>query len=154
MLQLHVTNLIHLPSSFPSSVPSSLPFFLSPSLSLRNFHVWNEAHMARPDLPTGFGGWQVLDATPQEESPQGGGYRLGPSPRQAIKLGQRMNYDVEFVISEVWDRGGGGLRLVQNQFLACPLDSKLRNINSHITALKHMCCVRRGLLPHVGVEKL
>ena len=59
--------------------------------------------MARPDLPTGFGGWQVLDATPQEESPQGGGYRLGPSPRQAIKLGQRMNYDVEFVISEVGD---------------------------------------------------
>ena len=70
--------------------------------------MWNEAHMARPDLPTGFGGWQVLDATPQEESPQGGGYRLGPSPRQAIKLGQRMNYDVEFVISEVWDLGGGG----------------------------------------------
>ena len=67
--------------------------------------MWNEAHMARPDLPTGFGGWQVLDATPQEESPQGGGYRLGPSPRQAIKLGQRMNYDVEFVISEVWDWG-------------------------------------------------
>ena len=57
--------------------------------------------MAHPDLPSGFGGWQVLDATPQEESPQGGGYRLGPSPRQAIKLGQRMNYDVEFVISEV-----------------------------------------------------
>ena len=44
---------------------------------------------------------QVLDATPQEESPQGGGYRLGPSPRQAIKLGRRTNYDVEFVISEV-----------------------------------------------------
>ena len=57
--------------------------------------------MARPDLPAGFGGWQVLDATPQEESPQGGGYRLGPCPLQAVKLGQRMNYDVEFVISEV-----------------------------------------------------
>ena len=82
----------------------SLPPSLPPSL-LRNFHVWNEAHMARPDLPSGFGGWQVLDATPQEESPQGGGYRLGPSPRQAIKLGQRMNYDVEFVISEVRLRG-------------------------------------------------
>ena len=27
--------------------------------------------MARPDLPAGFGGWQVLDATPQEESPSG-----------------------------------------------------------------------------------
>lgn len=57
--------------------------------------------MSRPDLPDGFGGWQALDATPQEESPQGGGYRLGPSSVRAIKLGQRMNYDVEFVISEV-----------------------------------------------------
>lgn len=67
----------------------------------RNFHVWNEAWMSRPDLPTGFGGWQVVDATPQEESPQGGGFRLGPCPRRAVKLGHRMNYDVEFVISEV-----------------------------------------------------
>ncbi len=57
--------------------------------------------MSRPDLPTGFGGWQVVDATPQEESPQGGGFRLGPCPRRAVKLGQRMDYDVEFVISEV-----------------------------------------------------
>ena len=57
----------------------------------RNFHVWNEAYMACPDLPSGFGGWQALDATPQEESPQGGGY----------KLGQRVKYDVEFVFSEV-----------------------------------------------------
>ena len=112
MLQLHVTKFSIVISFLRPFLhflpPSSLPFFLSPSLSLRNFHVWNEAHMARPDLPTGFGGWQVLDATPQEESPQGGGYRLGPSPRQAIKLGQRMNYDVEFVISEVWDWGEGG----------------------------------------------
>ena len=57
--------------------------------------------MARPDLPAGFGGWQALDATPQEESPQGGGYRLGPCPVRAVKLGLRMNFDVEFVISEV-----------------------------------------------------
>ena len=57
--------------------------------------------MARPDLPSGFGGWQAVDATPQEESPQGGGYRTGPASLQAVKLGQRFNYDVEFVISEV-----------------------------------------------------
>ena len=63
--------------------------------------MWNEAWMSRPDLPPGFGGWQVLDATPQEESPQGGGFRLGPCSLRAVKLGQRMNYDVEFVISEV-----------------------------------------------------
>ena len=24
--------------------------------------------MARPDLPAGFGGWQAIDATPQEAS--------------------------------------------------------------------------------------
>ena len=40
----------------------------------RNYHVWNEAWMARPDL-TGkdaeagkFTGWQAIDATPQERS--------------------------------------------------------------------------------------
>ena len=34
----------------------------------RNFHVWNESYMARPDLPPGYGGWQAFDATPQELS--------------------------------------------------------------------------------------
>ena len=57
--------------------------------------------MSRPDIPAGFGGWQALDATPQEESLQGGGYLLGPASCRAIKLGQTMDYDVEFVISEV-----------------------------------------------------
>ena len=57
--------------------------------------------MSRSDLPAGFGGWQAVDATPQEESPQGRGYRLGPCPVRAVKLGTRMNYDVEFVLSEV-----------------------------------------------------
>ena len=57
--------------------------------------------MERPDLPPGFGGWQAVDATPQEESPQGGGYRTGPASLHAVKLGQRLNYDVEFVLSEV-----------------------------------------------------
>jgi transglutaminase 1 len=36
--------------------------------SVWNFHVWNEAWMARPDLPKGYGGWQAIDATPQETS--------------------------------------------------------------------------------------
>ena len=58
--------------------------------------------MSRPDLQAGFGGWQALDATPQEESPhRGGGFTLGPASVRAVKLGQRMKYDVEFVISEV-----------------------------------------------------
>ena len=37
--------------------------------SVWNFHVWNEVWMRRPDLNDGvYGGWQVIDATPQEPS--------------------------------------------------------------------------------------
>ena len=37
--------------------------------SVWNFHVWNEVWMRRNDLPEGlYGGWQVVDATPQETS--------------------------------------------------------------------------------------
>ena len=38
------------------------------SSALRNYHCWNECFMARADLPAGFGGWQAVDATPQETS--------------------------------------------------------------------------------------
>ena len=34
-------------------------------LSPRNYHVWTEAWMSRPDLGPGYGGWQAVDATPQ-----------------------------------------------------------------------------------------
>ena len=34
----------------------------------RNFHVWNEAWMVRPDLEPHYAGWQAFDATPQETS--------------------------------------------------------------------------------------
>ena len=59
--------------------------------------------MARPDLPAGFGDWQVLDATctPQEERPQGGGYRAGSAPLKAIKEGNPVPYDTNYVIAEV-----------------------------------------------------
>ncbi len=57
--------------------------------------------MSRPDLPAGFGGWQALDATPQEESPQGGGYRTGPAPLKAIKDGNSLLFDTNFLIAEV-----------------------------------------------------
>lgn len=30
--------------------------------------MWNDVWMARPDLPSGYGGWQAIDATPQEAS--------------------------------------------------------------------------------------
>ena len=36
--------------------------------SIWNYHVWNDCWMARPDLPAGYGGWQAVDATPQEKS--------------------------------------------------------------------------------------
>lgn len=74
--------------------------------SIWNFHVWNEAIMKRPDLQElaeqyrlQFHGWQVLDSTPQEESK--GLYRLGPAPLSAIKHGQKVPLDVDFVIGEV-----------------------------------------------------
>ena len=31
----------------------------------RNYHVWVEAWMSRPDLGPSYGGWQAVDATPQ-----------------------------------------------------------------------------------------
>ena len=59
--------------------------------------------MKRPDLPSGFGGWQALDATPQEMSTQGGGYKAGPASVKAIKEGISLKYDTNFVIAEVSD---------------------------------------------------
>ncbi|KAM5240567.1 protein-glutamine gamma-glutamyltransferase 5 isoform 1-T1 [Hipposideros larvatus] len=65
-----------------------------------NFHVWNECWMVRKDLPPGYGGWQVLDATPQETS--NGLYCCGPASVRAIKEGEvDLNYDTAFVFSMV-----------------------------------------------------
>ncbi|XP_025761288.1 coagulation factor XIII A chain [Oreochromis niloticus] len=56
--------------------------------------------MSRPDLPPGFGGWQVVDATPQETSD--GMYRCGPASVQAIKHGQIcFPFDAAFVFAEI-----------------------------------------------------
>ncbi|XP_025895543.1 coagulation factor XIII A chain [Nothoprocta perdicaria] len=68
--------------------------------SIWNYHCWNEAWMSRPDLPVGFGGWQVVDATPQETSD--GMYRCGPTSVQAIKHGHVcFQFDAPFVFAEV-----------------------------------------------------
>ncbi|XP_051947275.1 protein-glutamine gamma-glutamyltransferase K-like isoform X2 [Xyrauchen texanus] len=65
-----------------------------------NYHVWNEAWMTRPDLPAGFGGWQVVDSTPQETSQ--GFNRCGPTSVAAIRSGQVfLKHDVPFVFAEV-----------------------------------------------------
>ncbi|XP_047996689.1 hemocyte protein-glutamine gamma-glutamyltransferase-like [Leguminivora glycinivorella] len=68
--------------------------------SIWNFHVWNDAWMARPDLPSGYGGWQAIDATPQERSE--GRFQCGPASLEAIKKGDLgLNYDVAFVLASV-----------------------------------------------------
>lgn len=68
--------------------------------SIWNYHCWNECYMSRPDLPVGFGGWQIVDATPQETSD--GMYRCGPASVQAIKHGQIcFPFDAAFVFAEV-----------------------------------------------------
>ncbi|KAJ4923951.1 hypothetical protein JOQ06_028206, partial [Pogonophryne albipinna] len=68
--------------------------------SIWNYHCWNEAFMSRPDLPPGLGGWQVVDATPQETSD--GHYRCGPAPVAAIKKGLICHpFDVAFCFAEV-----------------------------------------------------
>ncbi|KAJ8302695.1 hypothetical protein KUTeg_019091 [Tegillarca granosa] len=68
--------------------------------SIWNFHVWNECWFERPDLPPGYGGWQVIDATPQERSE--GVFTCGPASVTAIKKGElSMPYDAAFVFAEV-----------------------------------------------------
>jgi transglutaminase 1 len=66
--------------------------------SIWNFHVWNECYMARPDLPARsrdgaaleLGGWQAVDATPQEAS--AGYYQCGPCSVAGIRMGLSHSY--------------------------------------------------------------
>ncbi|ELU14710.1 hypothetical protein CAPTEDRAFT_122859, partial [Capitella teleta] len=68
--------------------------------SVWNFHVWNETWMSRPDLPSGYGGWQAIDATPQETSD--GIYCAGPASVEALKNGlTHLPYDGAFIFAEV-----------------------------------------------------
>jgi transglutaminase 1 len=72
--------------------------------SVWNFHVWNECFMQRPDLEDGRGGWQAVDATPQELSKIGGKFKCGPSSVEAIRMGEKgddSKYDNDFLVSEV-----------------------------------------------------
>ncbi|XP_041639552.1 protein-glutamine gamma-glutamyltransferase 5-like [Cheilinus undulatus] len=67
--------------------------------SVWNFHVWTEGWMKRHDKEE-YGGWQVLDPTPQELSD--GVYCCGPSPKLAILKGHTdVDYDTSFVYAEV-----------------------------------------------------
>ncbi|XP_015109544.1 hemocyte protein-glutamine gamma-glutamyltransferase [Diachasma alloeum] len=71
-----------------------------PADSIWNYHVWNDVWMSRPDLPRGYGGWQAIDGTPQEQSE--GLYRCGPASVEAIRQGVTgCNYDIPFLIASV-----------------------------------------------------
>ncbi|XP_058143330.2 protein-glutamine gamma-glutamyltransferase 6 [Dasypus novemcinctus] len=68
--------------------------------SMWNFHVWNESWFARQDLGPSYNGWQVLDATPQEESK--GVFRCGPASVIAIREGDvHLAHESPFVFAEV-----------------------------------------------------
>ena len=57
------------PSNEEHLFGNSLTFGSNIKDSIWNFHVWNEAWMTRDDLPDpSYNGWQIIDATPQEES--------------------------------------------------------------------------------------
>jgi transglutaminase 1 len=56
----------------------------------------------RRDLPEGRGGWQAIDATPQEKSE--GRWQCGPASLVDVKAGTaaaESNYDLDFVLAEV-----------------------------------------------------
>lgn len=79
--------------------------------SIWNYHVWNEVWMERPDLGDGYGGWQAVDATPQEISDDM--FRCGPASVAAVKMGEILKpYDNNFLYAEVnadkvfWRYGG------------------------------------------------
>lgn len=68
--------------------------------SVWNFHVWNEVWMDRPDLGSHYGGWQAIDATPQELSEDQ--YKCGPASVAAVKHAEIVRpYDPNFLFSEV-----------------------------------------------------
>ncbi|XP_062235158.1 coagulation factor XIII A chain-like isoform X2 [Platichthys flesus] len=68
--------------------------------SIWNYHCWNEVFMVRKDLPRSLGGWQVVDATPQETSD--GHFRCGPASVAAIRDGLLCHpFDCGFVFAEV-----------------------------------------------------
>uniref|UniRef100_UPI003AACCF21 protein-glutamine gamma-glutamyltransferase 2-like n=1 Tax=Centroberyx gerrardi TaxID=166262 RepID=UPI003AACCF21 len=68
--------------------------------SIWNFHVWVDNWMTRPDLGSGFDGWQASDPTPQEKSE--GVFCCGPVPLKAIREGElTKKYDAPFVFAEV-----------------------------------------------------
>ncbi|KAG7311372.1 hypothetical protein JYU34_002411 [Plutella xylostella] len=68
--------------------------------SIWNYHVWNEVWMERPDLGAEYGGWQAIDATPQETSEDV--FRCGPASLRAVRDGELQRpYDAGYVFAQV-----------------------------------------------------
>lgn len=56
--------------------------------------------MERPDLGPDYGGWQALDATPQETSEDM--YRCGPASIRSVRDGELQRpYDATYVFAQV-----------------------------------------------------
>nr|WVH01984.1 protein-glutamine gamma-glutamyltransferase K-like isoform X3 [Halisarca dujardinii] len=113
--------------------------------SIWNYHVWVEGWMERPDLKGGvYGGWQALDATPQEPSPDtpGNMFTLGPCPISAIKEGKNMKYDAEFVISEV---NADAVYYLYNQGNPKLLMTKRDTVGKHISTKSILSDVREDI---------
>ncbi|OWR44549.1 putative transglutaminase [Danaus plexippus plexippus] len=65
-----------------------------------NFHAWNDVWMQRPDLPQGYGGWQIIDSTPQEEAESVN--QCGPASVEAVRRGEvGFQFDTPFVFSQL-----------------------------------------------------
>uniref|UniRef100_A0A8C6AJ75 Transglutaminase-like domain-containing protein n=1 Tax=Monodon monoceros TaxID=40151 RepID=A0A8C6AJ75_MONMO len=68
--------------------------------SMWNFHVWNESWFVRQDLGPAYNGWQVLDATPREESESV--FRCSPASVTALHKGDaHLAHDSPSVFVEV-----------------------------------------------------
>ncbi|XP_028260540.1 protein-glutamine gamma-glutamyltransferase K-like [Parambassis ranga] len=113
--------------------------------SIWNFHVWNDCWMARPDLPPGNGGWQAVDATPQETSQ--GTFRCGPASLAAVRNGHvYLKHDTPFVFAEVnsdkiyWQKNADGTfsqiysekKTVGHSISTKAVDSEERNDITHL----------------------
>ncbi|KAF7998095.1 hypothetical protein HCN44_009493 [Aphidius gifuensis] len=67
----------------PTRVVTNIVSAHDTNVSLSINHYYDENMQELPDLPKGYGGWQAVDGTPQEES--NGVYRCGPASVEAIK---------------------------------------------------------------------
>lgn len=91
-------------SDFSSPMDSHWSVDGKPKTSMNDaiwdFHVWNESWCKRPDLPSGYDGWQAYDPTPQECLE--GVFTCGPASVKAVRQGEIFyGYDTKFIFAEV-----------------------------------------------------